>query len=67
MAFELELENEYMPKIKVIGVGGGGGLHDLAGRELDELALGDCGTGRERGLAVGSDCFHLVLPFLLLT
>ena len=25
MAFELELENEYMPKIKVIGVGGGGG------------------------------------------
>ena len=23
--FELELENEYMPKIKVIGVGGGGG------------------------------------------
>ena len=23
MAFELELENEYMPKIKVIGVGGG--------------------------------------------
>ena len=25
MAFEMELENEYMPKIKVIGVGGGGG------------------------------------------
>ena len=25
MAFELELENEYVPKIKVIGVGGGGG------------------------------------------
>ncbi len=25
MAFELELESEYMPKIKVIGVGGGGG------------------------------------------
>ena len=25
MAFELELENEYTPKIKVIGVGGGGG------------------------------------------
>lgn len=25
MAFELELENEYLPKIKVIGVGGGGG------------------------------------------
>ena len=23
MAFELELENEYMPKIKVIGVGEG--------------------------------------------
>lgn len=25
MAFELELESEYMPRIKVIGVGGGGG------------------------------------------
>ena len=25
MAFELELENEYTPKIKVIGIGGGGG------------------------------------------
>ena len=29
MAFELELENEYMPKIKVIGVGGGGGQGDF--------------------------------------
>ena len=25
MAFDLELENEFMPVIKVIGVGGGGG------------------------------------------
>ena len=30
MAFELELENEYMPKIKVIGVGGAGNIVSAA-------------------------------------
>ena len=35
MAFEMELENEYMPKIKVIGVGGGvGKVYVLYARKL---------------------------------
>ena len=34
MAFELELENEYMPKIKVIGVGGGG--NNAVNRMIEE-------------------------------
>ena len=38
MAFELELENEYMPKIKVIGVGGGGG--NAVNRMVDSGVLG---------------------------
>ena len=44
MAFELELENEYMPKIKVIGVGGGGGnavnrMVDMAAKNVEFTAL----------------------------
>ena len=41
MAFELELENEYMPKIKVIGVGGGGGnaVNRMVDMELRMLNL----------------------------
>ena len=41
----------------------GGGLDDLAGRELDELAGGDGGSGRERGLAVGVDSLHVWFPW----
>ena len=41
MAFELELENEYMPKIKVIGVGGGGGnaVNRMVATEVRAQAL----------------------------
>ena len=44
MAFELELENEYMPKIKVIGVGGGGGnavnrMVDMGVKNVEFIAV----------------------------
>lgn len=44
MAFEHELENEYMPKIKVIGVGGGGGnavnrMVDMGVKNVEFIAV----------------------------